>query len=180
VREVLYRQLYRGLLQWNRTQKRDPWGVKRQQDRPTTEWVETRVPALRIVSEEAWAGAHARLRGVREGYQRATGGVMHGRPLNGVEAKYLLTGFATCGICGGSLHVRSRTSGAGRRHVYACSVSFYRGRAICDNRALLPLAVTETTVLEAIAAGLNSLLPSRWTAPPSWRTWTASRPSSGT
>jgi site-specific DNA recombinase len=44
VREVLYRQLYRGVLQWNRTQKRDAWGVKRQQDRPTTAWVETTLP----------------------------------------------------------------------------------------------------------------------------------------
>jgi Glucose-6-phosphate dehydrogenase, NAD binding domain len=50
-------------------------------------------PALRIVPDAPWHRAHERLRGVREGYQRATGGVMHGRPLNGVESKYLLTGL---------------------------------------------------------------------------------------
>jgi Glucose-6-phosphate dehydrogenase, NAD binding domain len=50
-------------------------------------------PALRIVPDAPWHRAHERLRGVREGYQRATGGVMHGRALNGVESRYLLTGF---------------------------------------------------------------------------------------
>jgi len=150
VRGVLYRRLYIGRLVWNRTRKRDQWGAKQQADRPASEWIETAVPTLRIVPDAAWDRAHERLRGVREGYQRATGGVMHGRPLNGVESKYLLTGFATCGVCNGSLHVRSRKSGGARQHVYACSVSFHRGRSICDNRALLPLEVTERAVLDAI------------------------------
>ena len=152
VRAVLYRDLYRGVLCWNKTRKRDQWGRKRQSDRPESEWVETPIPALQIVPDALWRRAHERLRGVREGYQRATGGVMHGRPLNGVESKYLLTGFATCGQCGGSLHVRGRKSGGGRLHVYGCTVSFYRGRSICPNRTLLPLEATETALLDTIAA----------------------------
>jgi site-specific DNA recombinase len=145
VRSVLYRDLYRGVLHWNRSTKR---GVSR----PESEWIETPVPNLRIVSDALWQSAHERLRGVREGYQRATGGVMHGRPLNGVESKYLLTGFAVCGCCNGSLHVRSRRSSEGRLHVYACTIHYYRH--LCDNRALLPLRATEDAVLGSIAADI--------------------------
>jgi site-specific DNA recombinase len=37
IREILYRRLYRGQLVWNRTKKRDQWGVKRSQARPECE-----------------------------------------------------------------------------------------------------------------------------------------------
>ena len=35
VREALYRPLYRGVIVWNRSKKRNAWGVKQQQRRPT-------------------------------------------------------------------------------------------------------------------------------------------------
>jgi hypothetical protein len=36
--------------------------------------------------------------------------------------------------------------------VYGCTVSFYRGRSVCANRAFLPLRATETALLDTIAA----------------------------
>ena len=52
VRAVLYRELYRGEIVWNRTKKRDTWGVKRQQRRPESEWLRVPAPELRIVDEK--------------------------------------------------------------------------------------------------------------------------------
>ena len=61
VREVLHRPLYRGQIVWNRTRKRNTWGQKQQHARPDADWLRIPAPALRIVSDEAWAAAHERL-----------------------------------------------------------------------------------------------------------------------
>jgi site-specific DNA recombinase len=52
VREVLHRDMYIGVLLWNRTRKRDTWGQKRQSERPEPEWLRVEAPDLRIVPEE--------------------------------------------------------------------------------------------------------------------------------
>src|SRR5262249_57073439 len=95
------------------------------------------VPALRIIPEPLWTGVQTRLAASHRAYLRATKGARHGRPANGVESRYLLTGLAACGRCGGSLVVQSRASGKTRRFVYRCSYSYYRGLAVCPNRVLL-------------------------------------------
>ena len=48
---MLTRSLYRGEVTWNRTRKRNAWGIKRQTGRAEAEWVQLEVPALRIVPE---------------------------------------------------------------------------------------------------------------------------------
>jgi Recombinase len=71
VREVLYREAYRGVLVYNRTRKRNRWGQRQQHVRPATDWI--RVPAedLRIVSEALWNAAHGQLTERRENYRIA-------------------------------------------------------------------------------------------------------------
>src|SRR2546426_207764 len=61
VREILFRDLYRGAIVWNRTQKRDPWGIKRQRARSESEWVRVAAPELRIIADDLWCAAHERL-----------------------------------------------------------------------------------------------------------------------
>src|SRR4051794_31927721 len=68
VREVLFRPLYRGDVVWNRTRKRNRWGVCATTDRPAGEWITVQAPMLRIVSDEEWHAAHERLATVREKY----------------------------------------------------------------------------------------------------------------
>ena len=87
VREALYRELYQGRIVWNRTRKRDQWGQKHQRRRPESEWITVDAPELRIVPEELWAAAHARLADARKVYLRDTRGQLWGRPPVGVEAK---------------------------------------------------------------------------------------------
>jgi site-specific DNA recombinase len=149
VREVLYRDLYRGLVVWNRTRKRDPWGRKRQRPRPDSEWMQRYAPELRIISEDLWSAVHARLENAREIYRRKTQGKAFGRPTSGIESKHLLAGLATCGQCGGSLVVVSRKHGRHRQYRYACSTFHRRGRAVCSNSMEVLLAAADEAVLRA-------------------------------
>jgi hypothetical protein len=150
VREILYRVTYRGQIRWGQTRKRDQWGVKRSQRRPEREWLTIDAPELRIVSDALWQSAHDRLDGVRQSYLRATSGKLWGRPSNGIESKYLLTGFAVCSACGGSLHVRTRSHGRHRAMFYGCTSYHLRGRALCTNALELPMADTDTAVVTGI------------------------------
>jgi Recombinase zinc beta ribbon domain len=76
-----------------------------------------------------------------------------GRPANGVESKYLLTGFARCGACGGTMEVRNLDWRYTRRgHFYQCASYVRRGPAICSNKLPLPLAKADQAILDAIEA----------------------------
>jgi hypothetical protein len=46
--------------------KRDAWGQKRQRNRAPEEWVRFEAPELRIVSDQVWQAAPARLARLRE------------------------------------------------------------------------------------------------------------------
>ena len=162
VRAVLYRELYRGVIVWNRTKKRDTWGVKRQQPRPESEWLRVPAPQLRIVDEALWDAAHARLAATRQTYLRTQGGRLWGRPLTGLASKYLLTGLARCGVCGGGLEVRSRQHGRRREFFYSCSSFYRRGPEVCPNRYEIPMRTADAVVTEALLEEL--LTPERMAA----------------
>jgi site-specific DNA recombinase len=134
VRSVLFGDLDRGEVVWNKTKKRNQWGQKRQRARPENEWMRRRVSALKIVSADLWNAAHARLDASRKTYLRGTSGQLWGRPPAGTTGKYLLTGLARCGCCGGGVLVKSRQHGRKRSFRYGCSSYHLRGTAICKNR----------------------------------------------
>ena len=150
VREVLYRDTYRGVVVWNKTKKRNAWGQHQPKDRPASDWIATKVPDLRIVTDAAWKAAHDRLASARGVYLRGSNGHLWGRPASGLESKYLLTGLSRCGSCGGTMTVRSRSHGKRRAYFYACSSFHHRGRAVCANSLLLPLASGDDAVLDAL------------------------------
>jgi site-specific DNA recombinase len=152
VRTVLRRELYRGVMVWNRTEKRNVFGEKQPHARHRAEWVRVDAPELRIVSEAAWAAAHARLASARRVYLAGTQGNLWGRPTSGTVSKYLLTGIGRCGVCGGGLTVRSRIFGGRRVHRYVCATHHYRGKAICANGLELRGEVVESATLAAIEA----------------------------
>ncbi len=146
VREVLYRDTYRGVITWNRTKKRDQWGAHHQTDRPEAEWVRVPAPHLQIVTEAQWQQAH--------GVIAKTRALLYGaralrRPYRNVP-KFLLTGLVACGVCGSPLYVRSGTHGKGRKHGFICSGYHLRGRTVCPNRTVAPMADTDEMVLEAL------------------------------
>ncbi len=154
IREILYRRLYTGVQVWNQTKKRNAWGQKRPQQRPEQEWITMPVPHLRILTDREWQDAHERLHATRATYLRGTGGNLWGRPATGIESKYLLTGMALCGECGGSLDVRSRSHGKHRAMFYGCRSYFQRGPSVCGNRMALTMSEVDRHVLAAIEADL--------------------------
>ena len=154
VREVLYKDIYRGVIVWNKTKKRDQWGAYRTIARPKADWIEVPTPALQIVSSEMWDAAHTRLATVRQVYMAATDGRPFGRPPLCDPSKYLLTNLALCGCCGGPLRVRSRGNHgialAGRKRFYGCSGYHERGTTVCTNNLDAPMVETNEVLIGAL------------------------------
>jgi site-specific DNA recombinase len=150
VREALYRDLYRGVIVWNKTQKRNTWGLEQRRVKASSEWVTIDAPQLRVVSEEQWLAAHRRVEQTRQTYLRGTRGHLWGRPADGHESKYLLTGLSRCGLCGGTLIVRSRSHGRQRAYYYACSSFHHRGKTVCPNSLEMRLQDADDAVLTAL------------------------------
>jgi site-specific DNA recombinase len=146
--------VYHGEVVWNRSRKRDARGKVKQQARPESEWLRVPAPKLRIVSDDLWTKAHARLAQTREAYLRINRGRLWSRPLDGSARKYLLVGLARCGCCGGSLEVRSRSHGSQRQYYYACSSYYRRGKAVCGNKLEIPLRAADDAVIAALESEL--------------------------
>lgn len=97
-----------------------------------------------------WNDAHERLEGVRTTYLRTTSGQLWGRPISGLESKYLLSGLGRCGVCGGSMIVRSRSHGKRRMSFLACSSYHFRGKTVCANSMEMRLDDADNAVLRAL------------------------------
>jgi DNA invertase Pin-like site-specific DNA recombinase len=100
IREILHRELYHGVVVWNRSQKIVRRGAKQQRRRPEAQWLRVEAPELRIVPEELWEAVHRRLRSVG-GVVRTDDGRLPAMVPRATRADgaspYLLTGFARCG-----------------------------------------------------------------------------------
>lgn len=154
VHEVLYRPLYRGEIVWNKTQKRNQWGRVAPVARPEAAWLRQEAEHLRIIPEALWEAAHARLSAAREKYLRGTDGKLWGRPRD-LESKYLLSGLARCGCCGGGLIVRSRHHGRHRAFFYACGSYHQRGATVCTNSTQIPIGPVDAEVLDRLRGLLS-------------------------
>ena len=149
VREVLRRDLYQGLVVWNRTKKRDKWGAAKRTSRPRQEWTEVRVEELRIVSQELWEAVKRRRESMSRRSLRSSGGRLLGRP-PGAGAKYLLAGLTKCSKCGASMEARSRKHGRRRVVFYGCSAYHRKGKTVCANTLTVRADVLEDAVLRAV------------------------------
>ncbi len=151
VREVLFRELYRGRLVWNKTQKRNSWGQARRHDRAPETWITVDAPDLRIVSDPLWEAAHTALTARRAVYLAGTQGNPWGRPPTGGTAKYLLSGLSRCGVCGGGMTVHSRSHGKARSFRYVCGCNWTRGRTVCANAQAVLLDTADAAVIDLLA-----------------------------
>jgi site-specific DNA recombinase len=140
---VLFRPRYRGEIVWNQTKRCDRWGQHRASDRRENEWVCVPAPHLRIVPEELWQAAHARIAASRSAMNLYRG--------RGSASRYLLPGLARCAWCQGGMYVRTRTraNGADLR-MYGCSSHYHRGETVCGNATVVPMEVTDRAVLAKI------------------------------
>jgi site-specific DNA recombinase len=160
IREILLRRLDVGEVIYNRIQKRDQWGLKKYIERPESAWLRWAEPALRIVSDDLWAAAHARLQRARPTYVRNPHGHLVARPaLRDLDIPYLLSGIARCGACGGPLPTITRDfKKHGRRRYYGCDYSARRGTTVCKNRLLIRHEKLDEALLGALRDVLDGPL----------------------
>jgi DNA invertase Pin-like site-specific DNA recombinase len=165
IREMLHRELYRGVVVWNRSQRIVRGGTKTQRKRPKDEWVIESAPQFRIVSDELWRAVHERLARATPWFTNMRqGGTLPGRPSH-TDSAYLLTGFATCGTCRGAVATITRMHGtAPHRHpvrFYGCPIHDKRGNTICSNRVVVRHEIVERAILSAISEVLDEQLLTR-------------------
>src|SRR5262249_17824975 len=107
IREMLTRDLYRGVIVWNKMERVYRGGTRTKRRRPSSEWITVQAPELRVVDEALWNAVQAMLTHRREQYLRDIGvdasgavirtGRLNGRPEGSIESRYLLSGLARCG-----------------------------------------------------------------------------------
>jgi site-specific DNA recombinase len=149
VRAVLRRTLYRGVITYGKTCKRDDGSRSRQVKRDKSQWLTVDAPELRIVSDKLWHDAHQRMDAAQELYLRANDGRVFGRPAISFDSKYLLTGNARC-TCGSNFMAHSTSSGKGRKRYYVCTGYHNRGRTACANGLQLWMEQADAAVLEQL------------------------------
>jgi site-specific DNA recombinase len=135
---MLHRERYRGVLIWNRWEKTYKKGTEVRVLRDAGEWVRVEVPELRIVSDEVWFAAQARMRTLNTSKTKK-GGRPH---------RYLLSGIARCGECGGPLTVINGHAGKASVKMYCCNYHRERGDAVCKNKSRRPVETVDRIVTD--------------------------------
>jgi site-specific DNA recombinase len=135
----------------NRTKKeRNPeTGRKTSRRRPQSEWKRIDVPEWRIVPEELWERAQARIRFVGERFSsRHLGGFTRTEQ----SKKYLFSGFLICGVCGSRMVI---VTGSGKRAYvrYGCPSHRYRGT--CPNRLMIRLDRLESQLIAGLTERIS-------------------------
>ena len=153
IREILYRPLYRGEIVWNKLKKIVRGGTKKRIRRPPEEWLHREAPALRIIPEDLWQAAHARLDQARRIFAHAPARrqCLGQPPRLDLESPFLLSGMARCALCGGAIIAMSRLHGTHRKHRYGCSYHHKRGATICANGVQIRQDLLDHALLQSIS-----------------------------
>jgi site-specific DNA recombinase len=146
IRTILCRDIYRGVVVWNRSRKRDDWGKVDQRRRPESDWHTFPAEHLRIIPDDLWARVAARRAEVEGKALRFSSGRLSGRPCK--ETKNLLAGLASCAECGGGLIVETSQRKDGRVAEYICSRRRHNGT--CENSLRMSVAEVNESVLQAV------------------------------
>ena len=154
---MLTRELYRGRIIWNRTQRIMKGGTRAPARlRPRSGWLTIDAPDLRIVPDDLWEAALRQRRAAFTGFPRRADGTFLGRP-SGADrgSRYLLTGIASCAICRGSIVGLEKSHGAWRKFLYGCGHHHRRGAAICTNGVEVRQEVLDHAILDALTRLLD-------------------------
>jgi site-specific DNA recombinase len=160
VRGILRNPIYRGEVVWGRIKSIVRRGKDHNQLRPEGQWIRQEQPALRIIDDALWGQVQARRERNRRNIPRTKTGRLLGRSTwHDGFSEYLVTGFGRCTRCGGSIRISHRVHGPkNNRHpvrLYACAIHDDLGAAKCANAVVLPHAVLDQAVLDAIVKVLH-------------------------
>ncbi|CAN5889140.1 recombinase family protein [soil metagenome] len=137
---ILNTELYIGVKVWNRIEmSKDPaTGGRISRPRPESEWKRVPVPALRIVTDEAWAAVQARK-------QVALGLTPYARRR---RKPGLFSGLIRCAECGAGMTAYNS------RGALICAARREKGMTACGNFRSVPRAEVEARVLEGLRTRL--------------------------
>ena len=169
VREVLRRELYRGVDVYGRITRVKKRGTTVRAKTDRSKWITRQDDALRIVTDDLWHAAQAQIQAnrvacatTREDFRNPDPGARRG--------KFLLSGFLVCGadavsprahggaICGDPLTILQR--GPKLQRVYVCSGHRQKGSAYCRNTTAVPMRELHAAVIAALR---RTFTPRRWT-----------------
>ena len=157
LRDILQRDLYRGMVLWNRTQVIHRGGTRRQRKRPESEWLRLDAPELRIISPVLWEHVEERRARNHRMYLRSENGRLLSRPTGeDRRSAYLLSSLAKCVTCGGSIVAIKRT--AKRRYtrtVYRCAYNYKRGGTVCSNNVEVRQDILDSAILHAMSEAID-------------------------
>lgn len=157
LRDILQRDLYRGIVLWNRTQTIQLGGTRKQRNRPESEWLRLDAPELRIISQVLWEQVEERRARNHRAYLRGEDGRLLSRPTGeDRRSAYLLSSIAKCVTCGGSIVAIKRT--AKRRYtriVYQCAYHHKRGNTVCTNNVEVRQDILDSAILHAMNEALD-------------------------
>jgi site-specific DNA recombinase len=157
LRDILQRDLYRGVVLWNRTQVIQRGGTRAQRKRPESEWLRLDAPELRIIPQVLWEQVEERRVRNKRAYLRGEGGWLISRPTGEDQrSSYLLSSIAKCVTCGGSIVAIKRT--AKRRYtrtVYRCAYHHKRGSTVCSNNLEVRQDILDSAILHAMNEALD-------------------------
>jgi len=134
---ILNNELYIGRMIWNRLRyvKNPDTGKRVSRLNPSSEWITTDAPHLRIVPDELWSAAKERQAHTRRAIA-ATGKLgTANRP------RYLFSGLTKCGVCGAGFIIGS----ANRLMCFGA-----RDQGTCSNRLTIRRDEVEQRVLHAL------------------------------
>jgi len=153
VREVLHRELYRGVIVWNQTRKRDRWGQHRQHDRPEAEWLRVLAPQLQIVSDALWQAA--RTDGHPACSEQPAAPAVDGPYRRYADARCRAEvspdSLGRCAVCGGGWLAHTRDHGTKRAKFYGCATHWKRGAKVCGNGLVARVEAIDAEVLATLA-----------------------------
>ena len=142
---ILNNELYIGRLVWNRLHYlKDPQTGKRvSRLNPSSEWIITDVPELRIMDDDLWQAVRDRQARIAEKGANISAGIRASNSrLNGQRRpKSLLSGLVFCGVCGGPCSIRG-----GDR--FACSN--HMDNRSCANKATIRRMELEERMLSGL------------------------------
>nr|WP_158595838.1 recombinase family protein [Oleomonas cavernae] len=143
---LLRNALYVGRLIWNRQRfiKNPSTGKRQARLNPACEWIVHEVPQLRIIEDDMWDRAQARLLAQRKVFKQPEGATNRLNPLH--RPRHLLSGLVRCGLCNGTMAI-----GASGRRLVCTS---HRERGTCTNGRTVKQDVLQSRVLDGIKTHL--------------------------
>jgi site-specific DNA recombinase len=145
VREMLLRERYAGVLVWGKAAKAYRGGTKVRLARAAADCIRVERPELRIIPSELWDATRATVRTRKEPWRAGAAGP---------TPRYLLSGLARCGECGGPIQVANGKAGREVIRVYACA--HHRNRGTCANSLRRPVESVDAAVTNWIQANVLS------------------------